>query len=143
MNSNVQLIRTSVIKVLCNPFDGCWRDIPNLITLEEITQCLDKGEEEFIEMGDFCPWVAPSLVFKEQHIKKISYFVKYGFNDPIHIDVGIPVLNYYRNYLVTDGNHRLASAIYKLDILKEDTLVPCSITGQISYAQELGLNIIT
>jgi hypothetical protein len=134
----IQLIPTSIIKQYSNPFSRyCWTDIPEKITLEEITDCLIKGEEELVPT-ETSIWTAPHIDFKQGHIKKIAYFVKHWFNEPINIDVGIPGLCYIE-WKVIDGNHRLAAAIYKEEVLKQACILPCSVGGSIEYAKELGL----
>ena len=134
-----QLLPLNNIKQYCNPFTSyCWQDIPEKVTLQEITDCLAKGEEELVGT-ESSPWVRPHIDHKEAHIKKISYFVKYGFTEPLSLDVGIPGLCNV-NWKVIDGNHRLASAIYKQEVLKEEVFVSITIpSGSTDYAIELGL----
>ena len=48
----------------------------------------------------------------ENHAARIAYLVKNGWKDAIEVDVGVPVMGYHVHWLVTDGNHRLAAAIF-------------------------------
>ena len=70
---------------------------------------------------------------KEDHIQRIAYLVAHGWNDAIHIDVGIPSLvGGHVDWIVEDGHHRLAAAIYsKRKTIKAD------ISGSIDYAEKL------
>ncbi|KSQ21817.1 hypothetical protein APB26_32740 [Pseudomonas aeruginosa] len=53
--------------------------------------------------------------------------------DPIAIDVGVPVLGYWGpSWMITDGNHRLAAAIYR-----GDTTISALVDGQMDHAFEL------
>jgi hypothetical protein len=66
------------------------------------------------------------------HAGRIAYLIVNPSDDPIEIDVGIPSMNYYNDYLVTDGNHRLAAAIYQ-----NKKFITTSIGGSLEYAEEL------
>lgn len=85
------------------------------------------------------PWYGnePNEENTYKHIAKIAWFIKYGFNNPIELDVGIPEMCCHVDYIVVDGNHRLASSIYKEEVQGTMTLVPCSINGSLDYAEEL------
>jgi hypothetical protein len=63
---------------------------------------------------------------------RVAFFVKYGWSDPIEIDVGVPMLGCYLEWPVCDGNHRLAAAIYSgMPYIKAE------ISGQVDYAVSL------
>ena len=49
------------------------------------------------------------------HSKRVAYLVINPSNRPIQIDVGVPSLGFEPRYLVYDGNHRIAAAIYRRD----------------------------
>lgn len=60
---------------------------------------------------------------------------KAGGEYPMHaleIDVGVPALNYLPDWMVLDGNHRLAAAIYA----RRPTIL-AYVGGQLDYAQRL------
>ena len=66
------------------------------------------------------------------HAARVAYFVQFGWDDPIQIDVCIPSLGYHTKELVTDGNHRLAAAIYR-----GDKKIVAEISGDINDATEM------
>lgn len=66
------------------------------------------------------------------HVQRTAYLVQHPSPDPIEIDVGAPVLGYYVTWMILDGNHRLAAAIYRGD----DT-IQAAVSGQLNYAHEL------
>lgn len=124
---------------LCNPFT-CWMEIETAITEKEVKDCIDKGQEDLIETP-----LALESIFKhgkildpieskQNHIKKIAYFVKNGFDNPISLDVGVPSMGCNVDYMIEDGNHRFAAAI-----IREDKFIKCHIMGEEEHAQELGL----
>lgn len=122
-----------------NPFNGCWMELEKPITKEEVAECIKNGHQELVvtpiwtEVA-FNPSKWPKELVRENHIKKIAYFATNDIETPIQIDVGIPSMGAYVDYIVDDGNHRLAGAIYKGDLT-----IKAKISGDINYAQEQGL----
>lgn len=68
----------------------------------------------------------------EDHAGRIAYLVENTASDPIEIDVGVPALGCWVDWLVQDGNHRLAAAIFA-----GHPLISAGVAGQLDYAQEL------
>lgn len=104
--------RFSVAKLrrVCDPFRGaCWVD-PHL-TQREVRACLKAGillERSYSAAGEW-NWT------REQHAARVAYLVVHPDPTPIEVDVGIPSLGCHVDWPVTDGNHRLAAAIYRRD----------------------------
>jgi len=129
----------SRVKKLADPF-GCWMELKSPITHQEVLDCLKNNQEQLTET----PLALDAMMdlkgafdvdeARQKHIQKIAYFVKNGFDNPIDIDVGVPSMNCYVSHMIEDGNHRLAAAI-----IRKDKIIKCSIMGEGSYAQELGL----
>ena len=69
---------------------------------------------------------------REEHVKRVAYLVVNGWDDNICIDVGIPEMNCYIDWIVMDGNHRLAAAFFR-----GDADIGCDICGSNGYAEEL------
>lgn len=69
-----------------------------------------------------------------QHAQRIAWLVVNGWEDAIEIDVGVPGLTSGNilSDLITDGNHRLAAAIYR----KDETILS-QVSGDLDYAFEL------
>jgi hypothetical protein len=68
-----------------------------------------------IEDGRLTP---PSEAFiGPQHIghheSRVAWLVVHGWRDPIEVDFGAPALWNTNWWAITDGNHRLAAAIYR------------------------------
>lgn len=69
----------------------------------------------------------------EDHAGRIAYLVRNRASDPISIDVGCPALGYWGpKWMVVDGNHRLAAAIYRGDFT-----ISALVDGQLDWALEL------
>ncbi len=83
------------------------------------------------------PW-SPKWTAQE-HAQRIAWLVAHGWADAIQIDVGVPgYLTYLPHDLVTDGNHRLAAAIFR----KDETIL-ADVSGSFEYALELfGVDIV-
>lgn len=81
------------------------------------------------------PYCHGSLVSVERdpewHAQRVAYLVRYGWEHPLEIDVGIPSMNYYP-YCLLDGHHRLCAAI-----IREDEEIRAEISGSVDYAFEL------
>lgn len=125
---------------ICNPFKGCWIELNDKpITKKEVLKCIADGKAELIETPI---WYSVALgkseltpeEIRENHIKKIAYFASNEIKDPISIDVGIPDLRCYVDYVVDDGNHRLAG-----EIIKGSKTIKAKVMGSESHAKELGL----
>lgn len=122
----------------CNPFEGCWLDVDTPITMEEVRHILETREEALTDTS-FVMWEGPEPGARERHARKIAFFVRYGYEQPIDIDVGIPSMGCSVDYIVQDGNHRLASDIYRWKMLGEARQSPVLVAGDIAHARELGL----
>lgn len=68
------------------------------------------------------------------HCAKIAWLTKFGWSDPITIDVGVPVLGYHHDggWIMEDGYHRLCAAV-----LRGDWFVQCLVGGQLDVVPEL------
>jgi hypothetical protein len=66
------------------------------------------------------------------HAARIAWLVENEAKDAIEIDVGCPALGCHSGWMVTDGNHRLAAAIFA-----NRTTISATIDGQIDYAESI------
>lgn len=66
------------------------------------------------------------------HAARIAYFVLHESKDPIEIDVGVPSLGYWPDWIIGDGNHRTAAAIYA-----RRPFIKAYVAGELDYAQKL------
>jgi hypothetical protein len=85
-----------------------------------------------IENGEFVEIPSDDEENIEYHAKRVAWLVMNPTDDPIQIDVGCPVLRCHVDWIIMDGHHRLAAAIYRGD----DT-IPAHVSGQVSHAKEL------
>lgn len=125
----------------CDPFEGCWSDINKPLRLAEVELCLVSGTENAHSPFPV-PWAAPKLPerqCRQRHAQKIAWFAKHGFTKPLEVDVGVPQLGCHVRWFVQDGNHRLASAIFRQEVLGEDPWLPLFVSGSVDYAKQLGL----
>lgn len=132
---------TTVLMAFCNPFNGCWIDLDAPLQVQDVVKALDEGREDC--QAPFPLWTQLSQHSQPQlrrmHASKVAWFARHGFLQPIHVDVGVPSLGYYRSWLVEDGNHRLAAAVVRHTLLGEDPWLPLAISGSVEHARELGL----
>lgn len=133
------VLSLETITQYCNPFEGCWCELNSPITKEEILDCISKGEAKLTNTPIWTEIAFGSVKMTEaesrkNHIQKIAYFATNDIEKPINIDVGIPSMNCYVEYMVDDGNHRLAGAI-----IKGDKTIKAHVSGSTSHAEQLGL----
>lgn len=65
------------------------------------------------------------------HARRIAWFMKNGWDDPIGIDVGIPSMGFYP-YILEDGHHRLCAAI-----MTGESVIKAQVSGALDYAFKL------
>jgi hypothetical protein len=95
------------------------------LSLREVAAALEKREFQK------APW-SPSWTALE-HAQRIAWLVERGWEDAIQIDVGVRgYLTYLPHDLMTDGNHRLAAAIFR-----KDAAILADVSGCLDYALEL------
>lgn len=66
-----------------------------------------------------------------KHAARIAYLIKHGWEDAIHIDIGIPDMDWLGSSL-DDGNHRLAAAF-----IRKDKFIDADVSGSVSFAKSL------
>ena len=131
--ADVVSVPVGVLAGFCNPFEAvCWHgDLDRPITMDEVAEAVvavalcAPAEEEHLPA---------TQTARATHVARIAWFVVHGWNDPVSIDVGVPALGHHTGWMVDDGNHRLAAALFR-----GDTSISAEISGQLSYAVELGL----
>ena len=122
----------------CDPFQ-CWPELESPITKEEVLECLRRGEEELVKTPlalelSFSDKPMDLPLLRENHIKKIAYFVKHEPTEKLSLDVGMPSMGCFVGYFIQDGNHRFAGSI-----IAERDSIACGISGDLSHIKELGL----
>lgn len=68
---------------------------------------------------------------EERHVRRIAWLMHHGWNDPIHIDVGLSS-SWGAPWIVEDGNHRLYAAA-----LLQHATIPALVSGSLSLAESL------
>jgi hypothetical protein len=112
-----------------NPFSNIvwWASCVTPITHQEIKEAIDNFRFEESPREDSICDPLP----REFHIKRIAYLVVYGWDDPIEIDVGVPELCCNIDWIIIDGNHRLAAAFYR-----EEKSIASNCSGSLSHIKE-------
>lgn len=115
-----------------SPFKNVvWASLDRGITREEIREAIE--QKKFLTE----PINTDTLdtLFKtprEDHVKRIAFLVVNGWKDEIHLDVGVPSMCCHVDWIIMDGNHRLAAAFYR-----EDETIEAGIMGEARHAAEL------
>lgn len=104
----------SIVHLSVRALEGVWS--PYDCDVWECGDCLSTlGVLRCLEDGWLTP---PSDEFAVHdhiwhHESRVAWLVIHGWNDPIEVDFGSPVLWGTDWWAITDGNHRLAAAIYR------------------------------
>lgn len=119
----IRLVDTAKLREQCDPFASLVWDLERPLTREEIAVALTAGDL-------FTP--ADGLaVTREGHIRRIAWFVRHGWEDPISIDVGVPSLGCHVAWPILDGNHRFAAALYR-----GDSTISTSLAGEMDVIND-------
>lgn len=120
------LIPTNKLKNICNPFGtNIWMHQGPPIFKKDIKRAIKENRLN----GKFFENKPNSWKY---HCSRIAYFVVNGWEDAIQIDVGVPSLRCYVDWIIIDGNHRFAAALY----MKKDFILS-SISGDVNFARTI------
>ena len=121
-----QWLDVEKIAAICNPYESTvWSS--KVVRKKDVQMAITAG---LLESAPYCMALEDDWDH-QTHVQRIAWLVANGWSDPIEVDVGIPVLGFHVNWPVTDGNHRLAAAIYR-----GDERILASVSGQVSYIEE-------
>ena len=103
------------------------------INYQEIAQCilendLDKRPWDY---GDNPVQACDKKYDRLYHARRVSYLVVNPCNIPIELDVGIPGIC-YPEFIIQDGNHRLASFIFR-----KEKYITITYSGDVNFFKEL------
>lgn len=102
-----------------------WRGLRRPVSRGEVARALREGRLE--------PRPSGRSEGRLRHVERIAYLVAHPDPAPIGIDVGVPSLGYSPAWVVVDGNHRLAAALYR-----GDRLIRASLQGEHAALVRLG-----
>jgi hypothetical protein len=117
LRADVQVLSVSKLQAVANPFrHDPWEIGPlTRLAITRAVNCL-RRQKHFRggkPMAGSCRAMEGGRrVRRRWHIERVAWLVVYGWEDPIEIDVGVPFLGCFPEWIVQDGNHRLAAAIY-------------------------------
>lgn len=103
-------IAVDLLRERCDPFGSCVWDLDEPITIGEVAVAINQKDLFPPSVGG--PYEPSPRWTRARHVARVAWFVCRGWSDPISIDFGVPSLNCHVDWPVTDGNHRLAAAIY-------------------------------
>ena len=121
----------SRLLAVCNPFTAPpWEGV-SALAVEDVLRALEAGLHNAQPYNHALPASVPYWS-TEDHIARIAHLAAYGWDAPIEVDVGIPSMDCWVDWPVTDGNHRFAAAI-----ARGDSLILASVAGSCDYMEEL------
>lgn len=69
---------------------------------------------------------------KKTHLGRIRWLIENGWHDAVSVEVGGVFTDYYRGWLYTDGNHRVAASF-----LRGDKYLLCSCGGSVRRLEKM------
>ena len=120
----VATVRLERVLCLCDPrANWPWDcDAPDESTIQKLLE----------SQLEVCNPVGPHGTAAE-HLGRVLYLARHGWEDAVEIDVGIPCLGYSGpDWPVIDGNHRVWAAT-----LRGDEFIDVTVAGQVDHAAEL------
>lgn len=69
---------------------------------------------------------------RKEHVARVAYLVVNPRTEPLDIDVGVPSLGLNIDWIIQDGHHRLAAAIYR-----GDAEIDIEFSGSVDLAEEI------
>jgi hypothetical protein len=118
------LIEVLRLRALCDPFESSpWLTLGD-VTPALVTQALEEG----VLLGRPFETDLESQVAltPSDHARRIAWLVRYGWDDPILVELGVPGLTDAGHWPIEDGNHRFAAAIYR-----NDTHIRAEVSGEV------------
>jgi hypothetical protein len=116
------LIPVHRLKGVCNPFVQCvWTNTCKTpITRLEVEVAIRRSNlqaKPYRAKPKLTDVQLAGIFTRAWHVQRVAYLVVNGWEDPIHIDVGVPEFSplLAGHWYVPDGNHRVAAAIYRGD----------------------------
>lgn len=124
-------VRVTSLQAKCDPFKTVvwWKDLDKPVTRVEIESAVNEGRLQEPNSDRFNEDVRCS---RSDHIERIAWLIVNDWNRPINIDVGAPSMGCVPDWLITDGNHRFAAAIYR-----EDEFIFAYVDGSVAHFQEI------
>lgn len=123
-------VRVSALQNKCDPYSSAvWGDLDDPVTRDEIEKAIKESRTQEPDPEIYNEDLPCS---RQKHIERIAWLVVNDWNKPINIDVGVPSLGCYPSWLIKDGNHRFAAAIYR-----EDEFIYAYVDGSIAYMNEI------
>ena len=111
-----------------------WQDMTTRITETAVRKAIERGNTLSPEIIYSCrPDVLPGRISVRQfHVRRVAHFVVNDWTDAISIDVGVPDLGCHVDWIVIDGNHRLAAAFYR-----GDETIEGNVSGDLDRASQM------
>lgn len=119
-----ELVQVKRLAMHWSPFTNpVWHGMTKPITEREIRQAIEQGR-----LYPPCIEYQCTSCSRAVHAARIAWLVVNGWDTPIELDVGVPSLGCCIEWIVCDGHHRLAAAIYR-----KDRYILAGISGSVSH----------
>lgn len=120
------VVKVRSLQRFCDPYaHTVWHGMKTPLRISEVSEALGRGAVHggHLEASVLTPHA------RERHVERVAWFVVHGWEDPITIDVDMAR---HDDWMIDDGNHRFAAAIYR-----GDETIEALVYGQVDYAERL------
>jgi hypothetical protein len=129
MENDFDILSIEKLETICNPFKISIWGTKYPVSYKEIEKAI---KINYTFPTPYSSFLDPPRWSKNKHIGRIAYLVLNPDLTPIEIDLGIPTLGYSPEWVVVDGNHRLAAAIFR-----GDKTINATCSGEVDLIKEL------
>jgi len=110
------LLDLAKLQECADPFESTvWHGMESPLTREEVALAIAEGRLLAEPHPDYSFGLCGKEWGRQEHIERVAYLVVNPSPEPIWIDVGCEALGLYVSWIIQDGNHRLAAALYRGD----------------------------
>lgn len=109
---DVSRVEVNALRASVDPFSLIEERYGYSIDAEAVKACLDSGNEELSYLNRHeTRDVSPEYLAREREkrVRKIAYFVRYGFSEPINLEI------VGSDMLLTDGVNRFCASLIRQD----------------------------
>ena len=131
----LEVLKVSVPKLreMADPFSCDVWNCGSILTKDEVANSIRYRRYKVEPYPGQCGELWSHL----DHASRVAYFVVFGWCEPIEVDVGVPYLGFMPQWPVSDGNHRLAAAIFTgLQVIDAEVSGDCELISQILAGSE-------
>ena len=140
-------VHRRVLMQQANPYvSTIWPNLDTPITRQEVQKALIN--KEFVQPHERFSGSIPrnyelfnelgAVRYRDFHVRRIAYLIANPPNDALEINVGDFEAGIHPQWIVEDGNHRLAGLLFEETYTPENEFILCNVMGSYDTAKKMG-----